>query len=191
MVMLEEDLYLAVPTHSPYGDKDSINLADTRNAGYICLAGSRPIRQICNSYFSEADFVPNVIFESDTTESVRNLIAAGLGIGFWPQYSWGPLGGEWGPMSPHSPVKLLPHQRSGMPPSDYPHVFSSRQGQSYRHGLLQFSHTKIQNGCRTFQSHSHTFILLLPSYLTYYYNQAAINQALILPSLKFLQMASL
>ena len=91
MVMLEEDLYLAVPTHSPYGDKDSINLADTRNAGYICLAGSRPIRQICNSYFSEADFVPNVIFESDTTESVRNLIAAGLGIGFWPQYSWGPL----------------------------------------------------------------------------------------------------
>ena len=84
MVMLEEDLYLAVPTHSPYGDKDSINLADTRNAGYICLAGSRPIRQICNSYFSEADFVPNVIFESDTTESVRNLIAAGLGIGFWP-----------------------------------------------------------------------------------------------------------
>ena len=56
MVMLEEDLYLAVPTHSPYGDKDSIRLADTKNAGYICLAGSRPIRQICNSYFSEADF---------------------------------------------------------------------------------------------------------------------------------------
>ena len=50
MVMLEEDLYLAVPTHSPYGDKDSIRLADTKNAGYICLAGSRPIRQICNSY---------------------------------------------------------------------------------------------------------------------------------------------
>lgn len=108
MVMLEEDLYLAVPSRPPYDDKSSIKLADTKNAGYICLAGSRPIRQICNSYFSEADFVPNVIFESDTTESVRNLIAAGLGIGFWPQYSWGPLGGEWGPMSPHSPVKLLP-----------------------------------------------------------------------------------
>lgn len=108
MVMLEEDLYLAVPTHSPYGDKDSICLSETRNAGYICLAGSRPIRQICNSYFSEADFTPNVIFESDTTESVRNLIAAGLGIGFWPQYSWGPLTAEWGPQSDHSPVKLLP-----------------------------------------------------------------------------------
>lgn len=108
MVMLEEDLYLAVPAQSPYGGKDSICLSDTEHAGYICLAGSRPIRQICNSYFSEAGFAPRVIFESDTTESVRNLIAAGIGIGFWPQYSWGPLSAQWGPLSPHSPVKLLP-----------------------------------------------------------------------------------
>lgn len=90
-VMLEEDLYLAVPTNSRYGSRKSICLSETINDGYICLAGSRPIRKICNSYFAEADFKPNVIFESDTTESVRNLIAAGLGIGFWPQYSWGPL----------------------------------------------------------------------------------------------------
>ena len=90
-VMLEEDLYLAVPAGSRYGTRKSICLSETMNDGYICLAGSRPIRQICNSYFAEADFKPNVIFESDTTESVRNLIAAGLGIGFWPQYSWGPL----------------------------------------------------------------------------------------------------
>lgn len=90
-VMLEEDLYLAVPANSRYGSRKSICLSETMNDGYICLAGSRPIRQICNSFFAEADFTPNVIFESDTTESVRNLIAAGLGIGFWPQYSWGPL----------------------------------------------------------------------------------------------------
>lgn len=90
-VMLEEDLYLAVPANSRYGSRKSICLSETMNDGYICLAGSRPIRQICNSYFAEADFAPRVIFESDTTESVRNLIAAGLGIGFWPQYSWGPL----------------------------------------------------------------------------------------------------
>lgn len=90
-VILEEDLYLAVPAKSQYGDRTSIKLLETEHDGYICLAGSRPIRKICNSYFAEADFAPNVIFESDTTESVRNLIAAGLGIGFWPQYSWGSL----------------------------------------------------------------------------------------------------
>ena len=105
MIMLEEDLYLAVPANSSYGRKDSIRLSETKNAGYICLAGSRPIRQISNSYFAEAGISPRIIFESDTTESVRNLIAAGLGIGFWPQYSWGPLEGSAGPLAPNSSVK--------------------------------------------------------------------------------------
>ena len=35
--------------------------------------------------------MPHIIFESDNSESVRNLITAGLGIGFWPKYSWGSL----------------------------------------------------------------------------------------------------
>lgn len=107
-VMLEEDLYLAVPSASPYGKQQSIRLADTRHAGYICLAGSRPIRQITNSYFLELGFSPRIIFESDTTETVRNLIAAGMGIGFWPQYSWGPLPSQWESASSNSPVRLLP-----------------------------------------------------------------------------------
>ena len=99
-IMLEEDLYLAVPAHSPYGSRDSIRLTDTKDADYICLGGSKPIRQITNSYF--------IIFESDTTESVRNLIAAGMGIGFWPACSWGPLTSNFGSSPGHFPVKLLP-----------------------------------------------------------------------------------
>ena len=41
-----------------------------------------------------------MIFESNSPESVRNLIAAGLGIGFWPEKSWG------GPPGPQ--VALIP-----------------------------------------------------------------------------------
>lgn len=69
-----------------------------------------------------------------------------------------------------------------MPPSDYPLCVSLGKDNPIIMDFCNFL-AKIQNGCRTFQSHSHTFILLLPSYLIYYYNQAAINQALILPSL--------
>ena len=57
-IMLEEDLYLAVPVHSPYGSRESIRLTDTKDADYICLGGSKPIRQITNSYFMEAGFPP-------------------------------------------------------------------------------------------------------------------------------------
>lgn len=56
----------------------------------------------------EAGFTPHIIFESDTTESVRNLIAAGMGIGFWPACSWGPLTTNFGGSPGHFPVKLLP-----------------------------------------------------------------------------------
>lgn len=93
---------------SPYGSRDSIRLTDTKDADYICLGGSKPIRQITNSYFMEAGFSPHIIFESDTTESVRNLIAAGMGIGFWPACSWGPLTSNFGSSPGHFPVKLLP-----------------------------------------------------------------------------------
>lgn len=90
-VMMEEELFLAVPSSSPYSNRSSIRLAETVDEGYICLAGSRPIRKISNSYFSELGITPHVIFESDSTEAVKNLIAAGLGIGFWPEHSWGAL----------------------------------------------------------------------------------------------------
>ena len=104
-------------THSPYGHRTSIRLTDTKDAGYICLAGSRPIRQITNSYFMEAGFTPRIVFESDTTESVRNLIAAGMGIGFWPQYSWGPLPPNGIPRA--VPRQASPYRRTGVPPSDH------------------------------------------------------------------------
>ena len=107
MVMLEEELYLAVPTHSDFGQKTTIRLSETRDADYICLAGSRPIRQITNSYFDEEGFSPHIVFESDTTESVRNLIAAGRGIGFWPQHSWGTIPEKLADSPEQFPVRLL------------------------------------------------------------------------------------
>ena len=107
MVMLEEELYLAVPTHSDFGQKTTIRLSETRDADYICLAGSRPIRQITNSYFEEEGFSPHIVFESDTTESVRNLIAAGMGIGFWPQHSWGTIPEKLADSPEQFPVRLI------------------------------------------------------------------------------------
>ena len=38
-----------------------------------------------------ADISPEIIFKSDNPASVRDLIGAGLGVAFWPAYSWGRL----------------------------------------------------------------------------------------------------
>lgn len=90
-LILQEAFYMAVSSASPYAGLASVSLADMKNEGFISLSNHRPIRRICDRFCLEAGFTPRTICETDNPESVRNLIAAGLGVGFWPEYSWGLL----------------------------------------------------------------------------------------------------
>ena len=84
----KENILLAVPKHYKYVDKEDFCLKDVREEGFICLAGHRKFRNLCDQFCLEEGFMPKVIFESDNPTSVRNLIEAGMGIGFWPEYTW-------------------------------------------------------------------------------------------------------
>ena len=57
----------------------------------IGLAGSRTFRAVCDEACAHAGFVPRVAFESDSPAVVKNMIGLGLGVGFWPERSWGGL----------------------------------------------------------------------------------------------------
>lgn len=89
--LLKESFYLAVPSSSVYALKPSVRLFEVKEEGFISLSNNRPIRRICDRFCLDSGFTPHIICESDNPESVRNLIAAGLGVGFWPEYSWGLL----------------------------------------------------------------------------------------------------
>lgn len=97
--IIEEKIYLAVPEKSEYGLKDSIDLKDVKDKGFVNLAGSRLFRTICDKFCLSAGFKPKIIFESDSIIAVKNLIGAGTGIGFWPAFSWGKTAAD---------IKLLP-----------------------------------------------------------------------------------
>ncbi len=88
-ITLEEDFFLAVPATSKYAHYDDIDLAEVAEEGFIVMADTRPIRRICDQFCLEAGFAPEIVFESMNFEAVRSLISAGLGVGFWPEYSWG------------------------------------------------------------------------------------------------------
>ena len=90
----EEPIYLAVPNNEKYADRNSIRLSDVREEGFISLIGSRQFRYICDRFCHHAGIHPRVIFESDNPAAVRNMIAANLGIGFWPAFSWGQIDSE-------------------------------------------------------------------------------------------------
>ena len=62
-----------------------------KGEGFISLSGSKPFHSICDTFCRTVGFVPNVIFESDSPSTVRDLIGSGMGIGFWPAYTWGDI----------------------------------------------------------------------------------------------------
>lgn len=84
-----EEIYLAVPENEKYQGKDSVCLAETKEEGFISLLGSREFRYICDRFCQHAGFTPKIIFESDNPSAVKNMIAANMGIGFWPGFTWG------------------------------------------------------------------------------------------------------
>ena len=86
-----EKIYLAVPAAERYSALSSVALADFRELDFISLDARIQFRRICDHLCAEAGFSPRIIFESDSPETVRNMIAAHMGVGFWPAFTWGRL----------------------------------------------------------------------------------------------------
>lgn len=91
---IDEPIYLVVPDAPRFTNLARVNLADFRSAKFICLFAQRQFRLDCDRLCAEAGFVPRIAFESDSPETVRNMIAAHMGVGFWPAFTWGELRGE-------------------------------------------------------------------------------------------------
>ena len=83
-----EKIYLAVPNNEKYHNMTSISLQEVENEDFISLSGAKQLRSICDKYCQNAGIKPNIIFESDSPSAVKNMIAANMGIGFWPDFSW-------------------------------------------------------------------------------------------------------
>ncbi len=116
--LFEEHIMLAVPSDETAigaseteqgGPKtetarEAVSIETAKGEGFIMLAGSRNISDLCLSRCAKLGFRPNVTFESDNPSVVRKMIGLGLGVGFWPEHSWGELGGG---------AQLLPIREAG------------------------------------------------------------------------------
>ena len=84
-----ERIGIVVPASSALGDTAS--LADFANERFIALAGSRRFREVCDTFCARRAFTPHIAFESDNPLVVKKMIGLGLGVGYWPDHSWGDL----------------------------------------------------------------------------------------------------
>lgn len=85
-----ENIFLAVPNNEKFSGRTKIHLRDVMDEGFICLSGSRQFRLVCDKICHQIGFRPNIIFESDSPAAVINMVAANMGVGFYPEFSWGP-----------------------------------------------------------------------------------------------------
>lgn len=84
-----EDICLAVPDIPRFQGKKTVALKDVRHENFVSQECSRQLRSICERYCASAGFSPNIIFEGDSPSAVKNMVSAGIGVGFWPRFSWG------------------------------------------------------------------------------------------------------
>lgn len=84
-----ERIGIAVPAGSAFGETAS--LSDFASERFIALAGSRRFREVCDTFCARRAFTPHIAFESDNPLVVKKMIGLGLGVGFWPDHSWGDL----------------------------------------------------------------------------------------------------
>lgn len=89
-----EKIFLAVPNNDRYKDIKSVKLANVMDEGFVSLAGSRQFSAICDKFCHSLGVRPKVIFESDNLASVKNMIMANMGVGFWPEVAWGEIESE-------------------------------------------------------------------------------------------------
>lgn len=88
-IPFSERIGIAVPAGSAFGGTAS--LSDFASERFIALAGSRRFREVCDTFCARRAFTPHIAFESDNPLVVKKMIGLGLGVGFWPDHSWGDL----------------------------------------------------------------------------------------------------
>lgn len=94
LLLLSEEILLAVPADSPWKYYDSIELYELRDERFIMLNNNLPLRAITDQFFKTCGYSPDVAFESDNPNTIRDLVSSGLGISMWPEVSWGKIFSE-------------------------------------------------------------------------------------------------
>jgi DNA-binding transcriptional LysR family regulator len=80
----EQRLYLVVPADHPLAGRSRVRLAEASGESFVCMEPGYGLRRIADALCAEAGFVPRVAFEGEEAETLRGLVAAGLGVALLP-----------------------------------------------------------------------------------------------------------
>ncbi|MER7814140.1 LysR family transcriptional regulator [Streptomyces sp. NPDC096153] len=80
----EQRLRLVVPDDHRLATRKRIRLAEAADEAFVTLEPGYGLRRITDALCAEAGFSPRVAFEGEEAETLRGLVAAGLGVALLP-----------------------------------------------------------------------------------------------------------
>ncbi|MFJ1650740.1 LysR substrate-binding domain-containing protein [Streptomyces sp. NPDC088337] len=80
----EQKLRLVVPAEHRLAARRRIRLAEAAEESFVTLEPGYGLRRITDALCREAGFKPRVAFEGEEAETLRGLVAAGLGVALLP-----------------------------------------------------------------------------------------------------------
>jgi len=92
--VLSEKIMVAVPRESHFSEGESLRLEDIKHAGFVSLERNHQFSVQTASFCLSAGFEPLIVFEGESPEMIARLVGAGIGVAFWPGFSWGPVNDE-------------------------------------------------------------------------------------------------
>ncbi|PXY32423.1 LysR family transcriptional regulator [Prauserella muralis] len=100
-VLGEQELFVSVPEGHPLAQRDRVRVADLEHEVFVMLEPGYGLRQITDEACARAGFRPTVAFEGQESDTVRGLVAAGLGVALLPKFEPGsPAGVTEVPLEP-------------------------------------------------------------------------------------------
>lgn len=84
-VLLTEELYAVLPTDHPLASARTISLSQLSDDPFVLFREGHSLRSIVWDSCLQAGFTPKVSFVGEETDTIRGLVAAGMGVTLLPE----------------------------------------------------------------------------------------------------------
>lgn len=84
-VVLTEELYAILPPDHPLAEHAFIQLSQLKDETFVLFSEGYSLRPIVWDACHQAGFTPKIGFEGEETDTIRGLVAAGMGVSLLPE----------------------------------------------------------------------------------------------------------
>lgn len=84
-VLLTEELYVTLPPNHKLAGERALKLEQLRNEPFVLFSEGYSLRPIVWEACRRAGFTPEISFEGEETDTIRGLVAAGMGVSLLPE----------------------------------------------------------------------------------------------------------